>query len=445
MQLFMDKVIAKEVLTARRNKAIGIAILVIVLLGAAVWLLRNSISSSLDANEFTTAVVEVGSIENTLNASGEVLPEFEQVITSPINASIKDVLLEAGTPVNAGQSILSLDKQASQNEYEKMKFQLESKRNSIEKMKLELNKSFYDIKSNNDIKQLRINSLQASVEDAKRLYKAGGGTREQIEQAELALKVALLEKKQLENEIRSKQQTMRVDIRESEIAAAIQQSDLRELGRKLQEASITATRAGVITWVNKNIGSSIAPGESLARIADLGSFKITGSVSDAYIDQVKVGMAAIVRINDSTTRGRVTNINPSVQNGIVSFDIALDQNNNKQLRPNMKVDVYLVTSSQENVMKVANGPAFKGASSQDIYVVRGGKAERVTVDIGMSNFDYVEIKNNVKPGDVIITSDMSQFKNSKEIIIKNQPRHAAKTPANKLDTTDLLFARFGTI
>jgi HlyD family secretion protein len=70
-------------------------------------------------------------------------------------------------------------------------------------------------------------------------------------------------------------------------------------------------------------------------------------------------------------------------------------------------------------MRVANGPAFKGTATEDIYVVKNGKAERVTANIGMTNFDYVELKNNVKPGDVIITSDMSKFKNSKEITIKN--------------------------
>lgn len=68
-------------------------------------------------------------------------------------------------------------------------------------------------------------------------------------------------------------------------------------------------------------------------------------------------------------------------------------------------------------MRVVNGPSFKGASSQDIYVVKNGKAEKRTVHIGMSNFDYVELKDNVKPGAVIITSDMSSYKNSKEITI----------------------------
>jgi HlyD family secretion protein len=37
----------------------------------------------------------------------------------------------------------------------------------------------------------------------------------------------------------------------------------------------------------------------------------------------------------------------------------------------------------------------------------------------MTNFDYVEIKDNIKPGEVVITSDMSDYKNSKEVTIKN--------------------------
>ncbi len=85
----------------------------------------------------------------------------------------------------------------------------------------------------------------------------------------------------------------------------------------------------------------------------------------------------------------------------------------------MKVDVYLVTASKTNVLRVANGPAFKGPSAQDIFVMENGKAIRRVVHTGMTNFDYVEIKDNVKEGDVIITTDMSEYKNSKEIIINN--------------------------
>ncbi|MEN0055493.1 MAG: HlyD family efflux transporter periplasmic adaptor subunit [Mucilaginibacter sp.] len=413
----MDKEITLEVASQKRKKAIWAVLVVTTALILAIWVLRSYIKSSVSASEITTSRVEIGNIENTINATGEVLPEFEEIVTSPINASIKNALMDAGNKVNAGQSILTLDKSATQTEYNKQKFQLESKRNEISKLKLDLGKSFYDIQSNNAIKQLRISDLTDAVENAKRLYKAGGGTREEIEQAELNLKVAQLEKKQLENEIKSKQKTMQIEIKEAEIAAAIQQNDLDALQRKLNLADVTATRKGVITYVNKNIGANIHEGETVARIADLGSFKVQGSMADNQADELHAGIPVIIRINDNQLRGHVTNVSPSIQNSIISFDIQLDDRSSKLLRPNMKVDVFLVTATHNKVMRVANGPAFKGPAIQDIFVVNGGKAERRTVHIGLSNFDYAEIMDGVKPGDVVITSDMSEFKNSKEITI----------------------------
>lgn len=417
--IIMDKEITLEVTSQKRKKGAVIVAITIAVLVLAVLALRGFIKSSIKRSEITTAVVETGNIENTLNATGEVLPEFEEIITSPINASIKNALMDAGNKVKPGQSILTLDRSATQTEYDKLNFTLESKHNEISKLKLDLGKSFYDIQSNNDIKQLRISSLADAVENAKRLYKAGGGTREGIEQAELNLKVAQLEKKQLENEIKNKQQTMQIEIKEAGIAADIQESDLKALKRKLDLANVVATRAGVITYVNKNIGANIHEGETLARIADLGSFKVQGSISDNSMDQLHSGIPVIVRINDAQLRGHVTNVSPSVQNSIISFDIQLDDRANKLLRPNLKVDVFLVTAAHSKIMRVANGPAFKGPTVQDIFVINGGKAERRTVHIGLTNFDYVEIQDGVKPGDVVITSDMTEYKNSKEVVVNN--------------------------
>ena len=413
----MDTEITQEVTSQRKRKTIVIVLIITAIVFGSIWALRATLKSSIKKSEITTAVVETGNIENTLNATGEVLPEFEEILTSPINASIKKVIMDAGNKVNAGQSILTLDKSATETDFEKLKFQLESKQNEIKKLKLDLNKSFFDIQSNNDIKKLRIDNLADAVENAKRLFKAGGGTREGIEQAELNLKVAQLEKKQLENEVKNKQQTMQIEIKEAEIAADILSSDLNALQRKLSLANIVATRSGVVTYVNKNIGANVREGESLARIADLGSFKVQGSISDNSMDQLHAGLPVIVLINEVQLRGHVVNVSPSIQNSIISFDIQLDERNNKQLRPNMKVDVYLVTATHNHIMRVANGPAFKGPELQDIFVLNNGKAERRTVHIGLTNFDYVEIKDGVKPGDVVINSDMSEYKNSKEISV----------------------------
>lgn len=414
----MDKNIEQAVLSGKRKQRLLYLLMGIMLLATGIFVLRAIMNTTVYASEITTSLVDRGNIENTINAAGEVLPEFEEVISSPLAASIQKVLLDGGSQIKAGQSILTLDKSAAQMDFEKLKFQLESRKNDIRKIKLDLDKSFYDIKSNNDIKQLRINSLRASVDNAKRLLKAGGGTREDVEQAELNLKVAQLEKQQLENEINSKQQSMRLQIKEVELAANIQQNDLEVLQKKLQQADITASRNGVVTWVNKNIGAAVQPGEVLARIADLSSFKVKGTISDQHMDLLKNGMTAIIRIGDQQVRGKVVNIYPAVQNATVSFDIKPDSSHHKLFRPNLKADVFLVTDEHQQVLRVSNGPAFRGTPSQYIYVLKDGVATRKTAQIGLSNFDFVELKDQVKEGDMVIISDMSSFKNSSQITIK---------------------------
>lgn len=414
----MDKNIEQAVLSGKRKQRLLYLLIGIVLVAGGIFLLRAIMNTTVNAVEITTSLVDRGNIENTINAAGEVLPEFEEVISSPLAASIQKVLLDGGSQIKAGQSILTLDKSAAQMDFEKLKFQLESRKNDIRKIKLDLDKSFYDIKSNNDIKQLRINSLKASVDNAKRLLKAGGGTREDVEQAELNLKVAQLEKQQLENEINSKQQSMRLQMKEVELAANIQQNDLEVLQKKLQQADITASRNGVVTWVNKNIGAAVQPGEVLARIADLSSFKVKGTISDQHLDLLKNGMTAIIRIGNQQVRGKVVNIYPAVQNATVSFDIKPDSSHHKLFRPNLKADVFLVTDEHQQVLRVSNGPAFRGTPSQYIYVLKDGVATRKTVQVGLSNFDFVELKDQVKEGDAVIISDMSSFKNSSQITIK---------------------------
>jgi HlyD family secretion protein len=415
----MDKPIEKEVIAKRnKNKVAMIAIVAGVIVGG-IFMLRAYIKPSIATSQFTSAVADRGDIENTINAAGEILPEFEEVLTSPINAAIRDVLMDAGTKVKAGESILTLDKAAAQTEFDKLGYQIESRENEIRKLKLDLEKSFYDIKSNNSIKQLRISNLKDAVANAKRLFKAGGGTREDIEQAELNLKVAELEKRQLENEISNKQQTMKIEIREAEIALAIQRNDQRDYKRKLDLANVVATRDGVVTWVNKNIGASIKEGESLVRIANLSSYKVLGSITENQVDLLHHGMPAIIRINDSLLRGSVVNISPAVNNSIVSFDVQLEKKNSKLLRPNMKVDVFLVTETRNNVVRVPNGPAFKGSNAQSVFVLRNGKALRLDVKTGLSNFDYIEIVSGILPGEKVITSDMSNYEHAKEITVNN--------------------------
>ena len=415
----MDREISQKEINQRKGKTglyIGLAVVGIAL---AAWILRGSLSTDIKRSDIRIAVAEIGSIENTLTAAGELQPEFEQVITSPIAAVIQQVYLNEGSIVKAGEKILELDKELTRLNFEKQKDQLDLKRNSVVKLQLDLDKSFYDLKINDSIKAFRINALQADVENAKRLFKAGGGTRETIEQTENNLKIAQLEKRQLENDIRTRQAIMQTSIRETQISASIQEKELRTFERKLQQSNILTTRAGVLTFVNKNLGQNVSEGEVLARLADLSSFKLIGSISDNYAAQIHIGMPVLVKLNDSIMRGSLAQIYPSVQNNVMTFEVALDSKSNPAFRPKMKTEVFIVTDSRRNILRVANGPAFKGGSVQEVFVLRkDGKAERRTVKIGLTSFDFVEITEGVQKGETVIISDLSKYKNVNEIEIK---------------------------
>ena len=415
----MDREVAPDQVKTERNRKWIVGIIVAVLLIISLYLFKKSLSSSIESSRIRTGIVQRGDVDNTLSATGEVIPAYEQIITSPIRASIKSILLSPGTKVQPGQAIVELDKSLTQIEFERYEDQLALKKNSIEQLRMKLDKNLYDAEISDKIKLLNINKLKADLDDAKRLEKVGGGTKEDITRAENALRIAELEKQQLENDLSYNRKSMGASLRETELGAQIEGKNLKELQHKLKMADIVADRKGVLTWVNENIGSSVNEGEMLARVADLGSFRVEGSCSDVYAEQVKAGLSVIIKVNESVLRGMISQVKPAVKDGVIGFVIQLENAQNESLRPNMKVEVYVVTNRSSNTLRVANGPAFTGKRKQFVYVLQDNIARRREVETGLSNFDYVEIKSGLSVGEKVIVTDMNQYEHLEEISIKN--------------------------
>lgn len=417
----MDRPVEEKIRRQRLIKRIIQIIVVLTVLLLGIWGLRKILTSKVDPMRLRVAVAEVGPVSNTLGASGEVIPAYEQVVTSPIRADIREVLIEVGQQVQPGDPILNLDKSFFLLNFEKQKQELELQENRIKKLQFTLDKDQFDLEIRDSIKALEINSLEAAVESAKRLRQVGGGTNEDVDAAALKLKIARLEKKQLENDLAIKQQSTVTEVRELQIQANIQRNGIREMEEKLKRAEVVASRPGVLTWANENIGSTVSEGETLARIADLGSFKVTGTLSDIYADRIKPGQQVDVRITDEERlQGMITTIRPTVENNLVSFDIQLDQSDHPALRPNMRVELFIITATKPEVVRVANGPAFKGRNEQPLFVMQDGIAEKRIVRVGLSNSDYVELESNVTAGETIVISDMTRYEHMESVEISKQ-------------------------
>lgn len=406
----MDKEIEFQQLNSRRRRNWGKWIAYFLLFLGVIWLVRKLITPQASINDFRMANVEIGVLENTISATGLITPSFEQQINAPIATEIKSVKLRSGTEVAPGDLIMELDKTFIQLEVAGRKSKLDLSRNAIDLLQLELERDLKELEFDDQIKGLEVATARAALADAQRLVKVGGATAEEEEQAQTRLQILELEKAKLENELNYRRQSLAGRQREVVLAANVEEQQLRELESKLSLTEVKASSRGVITWVNENIGEQVPEGNPLVRVADLRSFQIEGSCSDRFADRIQLGQEVRVRINDNFLIGYIKNILPAVSNNTVAFIVDLEKPDDPQLRPNMRVETFVITDRKKEVLRVKQGSAFKGGQRQDIYVVRGEEAHKLDVRTGISNGEYIELLTaELKAGDRIIISDMSDY------------------------------------
>jgi len=415
----MDREIPREKIKKRRRKQILIAGSIVLSFLILLFIFNQFITVPVKRSEILVAEAVAGNINATLNATGTIQPEFEEVITSPVQTRILKVLRPTGSRVDSGQSILELDLTSVTNQLNQSIDQLNLNKAQFEKARLNLEKTLYDLKNQKDIKKLKNEWYKVEVNNAGKLYQIGGVMEEEVKKAQLDYDIAVLELKQLENQITNLEESQKAQLQELQLNIRIQERLIEELERKVNQSGITSGRKGVITWVKDQIGSNVNPGEMLVRVADLTSYKVEGTISDIYGDRIYQGQEVLVRINDQDLPGSIVTIHPAVQNGFISFTISLDDKSNSLLRPHLKVDVFPVTTSKKGVILLPNESAFTGGQEQYLFVIDGNKAYRRTVTTGLSNYEYMEIITGIEAGEKVIVSSMKDYERRKSIPIKN--------------------------
>ena len=414
----MDKELSYE--TKQKNRRIKIIRYssVLIFLLFIFWLFGYLINTPVQRSKLVIGTAKKGRIEASINAIATVIPEFEEVIISPIQSGIQKINISAGAKVDSGQSIMQLNKEFVILEYERKVDQLNLIKTQLSRTILRFENNISDLEIQRQILTLKSKRLYAVYQDAQKLLGIGSGSKEEIDLARMNYEIGELELQQLNKQIENNTEAQKAETRELELNISIEKKNVDELKRKIDHADIKSTRRGVVTWVKDEIGSNVVPGEMLARIADLSSFKIEASISDVHAEKLHEGQTAIVRINENNLRGSITSINPSVKNGTVNFLISLNEKNSSLLRSQLKVEVFVITGTKDNTIIVPNGTAFNGSSKQTLFMIENEKAYRREVIVGLSNIDSVEIVSGISEGEEVIVSDMRKYEKRETIRVK---------------------------
>lgn len=414
----MDRAIADSIHTQRKRRRwflmAGLAVLAL----GAVLAFRTVLKPSIARADVLTATVETGDVEASLTAAGTVIPGREAVLTSPIQSTIRRVAVAVGAKVKPGETILELDKELANSSLAKLDDEQLRNQNKNSQLQLTLERSLNDLRTQAEVQAAKVRGLQSTLRDEQQLLKIGGGTAENVRQAELNLTVAQLEAQRLARQIQTQQRSNAADVRELGYTVSMQQRSIAELAGKLRQADISSQQPGVLTWVNENIGTTVQAGDQLARVADLSSFRVRATITDSYADALHPGDPVVVRANDTDLRGTISTVSPSVDKGVVTFYAQLDNPHHPALRANLRADVFVVTRAHHSVLRVKNGPYYAGGKEQPVFVLADGRAVRRTVRFGDSNFDYVQVLGGLRAGEEIIVSDMKDHLDTPELKLK---------------------------
>ena len=412
----MDREIPKEVRDKeRRNRIIKYAVAVgavVVVIAVVMSLMRSSVSKK----DIVLATVDRGTIESSVSASGKVAPAFEEVINSPISTRIVEVYRKAGDSVDVGTPLLRLDLQSTETELNKLLDQSQMKQYEIEQMKLNNNTRLSDLAMNVKVKAMAVSRMEVELRNERYLDSLGSGTGDKVRQVELAYNTGKLELEQLRQQLENERQVRDADLRVKELELNIHNKNLAEMRRTLSEAQVQSPRKATLTYINNQVGQQIGAGEQIAIISDLSHFKVDGEIADSYGDRVSVGSHAIVKIGREKLDGTVSNVTPLSRNGVIAFSIQLDDDSHARLRSGLKTDVYVMCDVIEDVVRIANGSYYMGKGDYDLFVVTGGnELVKRKVRLGDSNFEFVEVVSGLEPGDQVVVSDMSDYKNSNKL------------------------------
>jgi HlyD family secretion protein len=415
----MDREIDPTYRKARWMKRSGTIMAVLLAVAAvAVWG-PGWIRPSVHRLRIRTARVDLGPIETSITSTGMVVPEFEQVISSPIEARVPRVLKRPGDPVSVDAPIVELDVSASSLVLEKINQNILLKKNLQEQARLELSKTLIDLQSQMEIKRLELKSLNAKVERTRILFNEGLVSEDDVRRAELEEKTAGTELKRLEDSKTNSELTAKAQLDGLSMEMDILKKDRSAAERELALATTKSDRDGILTWVVTEEGSTVHKGDIIARIADLSSFRVDAMVSDVHAGKLKAGMPVEIRIGDTASlTGRIASILPTIENGIMTVRISLNDKNNRLLQSNLRVDVLIITGRKDKAMRLKKGPALMGEGMREVFVIRGDMAVRTPVRLGLASFDAVEVEQGLMEGDEVIISDVSDIEHFKEVSVR---------------------------
>ncbi len=417
----MDIAIAQNPRAKTIRRLVLAAIVLLTVTGISYGLSRlRPAAPSVDGASLFSDTVKRGDLLRAVHGVGTLVPEDIQWIPALTTARVSKIVLRPGAIVKTDSIVLELTNPELQRDTLDAEYQLKAAQAQYESVKAQMGSDILNQKAaaaavRSEYEQAKI---QHAVDEKMLAEKLGAEVTAQlskVKEDQLAIRAQL-------EEARSKNAE---DTAASRIAAekshVDQQRALYALRRsQIEGLHVRAGINGVLQLVPVEVGQSVAPGTNLARVADPKRLKAEIKIAETQANELSPGMKSTIDTRNGVVIGRVSRIDPSVQNGTVTVDVSFDGPLPNGARPDLSVDGTIEIENLKNILYVGR-PAFgQPQTTVGLFKVTedGSEATRTNVKLGRFSVSSVEVLQGLKEGDRVILSDTSAWSSYERIRLK---------------------------
>jgi len=353
--------------------------------------------------------VQRGSMLRQVRGSGTLVPVEVRWIPARTDGRVERRIALPGTPVKANTVILELSNP-----------QLEQEALDAEMVLRRVEAEYSDLRVRVEREMMSQKASTAQIESEYLEAKLTSERDEQLAQSGLVsdLNVRISRARAESLATRSELERQRLDIMNESIEAQLeakraeveQRRALYVLRRQqVEDLKVRAGIDGMLQRVPVEVGQQVAPGANLAQVADPTRLKAEVRIPATQARDIQLNQTAKIDTRNGIVPGHVIRIDPAVQDGTVTVDVALDGPLPPGARPDLNVDGTVELERLEEVLYVGR-PAF-GQEKSTVGLFKltddGRYAERIQVRLGRSSVNTIEVLEGLKETDQVILSDMS--------------------------------------
>jgi HlyD family secretion protein len=398
----------------------------VLVIGAGAWLLHGAGISTyrVAADQLTIGTVTRGQFEDYIAVRATVAPLTTYYLTTEQGGTVKEVRVEDGATVKAGQPLIVMSNIALRLEVASREADTAGQINAIENTKLQLEDTRFKYQSQLLDVQHQLAVLKSDLVRDKILLDGNAiaptlyAQEQEQYRYELKLRDATIASRNTEQQVRT---TQLAQLRKT---LASLSDNIATARASLDALTIRAPTAGQLTALDARVGQSKMSGAVLGQVDSLDRFKLTAQVDEFYIGRVARGQTAIFSVNDQDFRATVVKIYPQVSDGTFKVDLSFTGAVPQGIRVGQAIDTRLQLGGTATALMLPNGPFYQDTGGQWAFVLTpdGGYATRRKIELGRRNPEQVEVLQGLEPGERVIVSSYQGFQRVMRVELE-KPNH----------------------